>query len=68
MYTENLCNSIKITEFEYIVHTEQEIDTYHYMDGCISGNKTGFVRPGHIYSYNCTTQCSYNINIDIHIF
>ena len=31
-----------------IAHTEQEIDTIIWM-GVFCGDKTGFVRPGHIY-------------------
>ena len=36
----------------WIAHTEQDIDTIIWM-GVFSGNKTGFVRPGHIYIYVC---------------
>ena len=32
-----------------IAHTEQEIDTIIWM-GVFCGDKTGFVRPGHIWS------------------
>ena len=39
-------------------HTQQEIDTIIWM-GVFCGDKTGFVRPGHIYyTYKCMKpQC-----------
>ena len=47
MYAENP-NQFNKTYIIQIAHTEQEIDTIIWM-GVFCGDKTGFVRPGHIY-------------------
>ena len=46
MYAENLKQFNKTYRIQ-IAHTEQEIDTIIWM-GVFCGDKTGFVRPGHI--------------------
>ena len=48
MYEENPKQFNKTYRIQ-IAHTEQEIDTIIWM-GVFCGDKTGFVRPGHIYS------------------
>ena len=48
MYAENPKQFNKTYRIQ-IAHTEQEIDTIIWM-GVFCGDKTGFVRPGHIYS------------------
>ena len=48
MYAENPKQFNKTYRIQ-IAHTEQEIDTTICM-GVFYGDKTGFVRPGHIYS------------------
>ena len=49
MYAENPKQFNKTYRI-WIAHTEQEIDTIIHT-GVFSGNKTGFVRLGHIYTY-----------------
>ena len=46
MYVENPMQFDKTFRIQ-IAHTEQEIDTIIWM-GVFCGDKTGFVRPGHI--------------------
>ena len=48
MYAENPKQFNKTYRIQ-IAHTEQEIDTIIWM-GVFCGDKTGFVRPGHIYN------------------
>ena len=50
MYAENPKQFNKTYRIR-IAHTEQEIDTIIHT-GVFSGDKTGFVRLGHIYTYS----------------
>ena len=50
MYAENPKQFNKTYRIQ-IAHTEQEIDTIIWM-GVFCGDKTGFVRAGHIYPNN----------------
>ena len=55
MYAENP-NQFNKTYRIQIAHTEQEIDTIIWM-GVFCGDKTGFVRPGHIYNGKDVSLC-----------
>ena len=61
MYAENPKQFNKTYRIQ-IAHTEQEIDTIIWM-GVFCGDKTGFVRPGHIYTF-CYT---YMVRVSIYI-
>ena len=60
MYAENTKQFNKTYRIQ-IAHTEQEIDTIIWM-GVFCGDKTGFVRPGHIFQlmiiYFASMACS----------
>ena len=62
MYAENPKQFNKTYRIQ-IAHTEQEIDTIIWM-GVFCGDKTGFVRPGHIMG-SLLIQ-SYSLTLQIH--
>ena len=61
MYTENPKQLNKTYRIQ-IAHTEQEIDTLIWM-GIFCGDKTGFVRPGHIYNLKLSINSKHWIYI-----
>ena len=68
MYAENPKQFNKTYRIQ-IAHTEQEIDTIIWM-GVFCGDKTGFVRPGHIYVYRFLLRTFYALiaTIDVNLW